>query len=158
VLTFNSSGSDIRKWNGRDLSDRSLWVNGNNAKLYHTNFRFGSEAALCTSVAFKTASTRIAELIQCRNRRAPGSPTGQMQKTTSNKNPARWRAAASLRDCDPVVTGLDLVCPQTPCGPSAAKARFTLRSEGVPLAAGGPVQMQKAAYLLQIKRVPHCQV
>jgi len=38
------------------------------------------------------------------------------------------------------------------------KARFTLRFEGALLATGGPVQMPKAACLIQIKRVPHCQV
>jgi hypothetical protein len=40
VLTFNSLGSDIQKWIGRDLSDRPLWVKRNSSKMYHTNFRF----------------------------------------------------------------------------------------------------------------------
>jgi hypothetical protein len=35
---------------------RLLWVNSNNSKLYHTNFRFGSEAAPSPTHPSMTAS------------------------------------------------------------------------------------------------------
>ena len=57
-MTFNSSGIDMQKWIGQDFSDHSLWVNSNNPKLYHSNFRFESLTAQGRTFSFlQRAST-----------------------------------------------------------------------------------------------------